>query len=262
MRGFASSAHPRGHHATGTAINAHVTIRTKEPDVPSNFPPARLFLDDIEEIVRIFREFLETRDMDSSSTVEDLKMKVSFSTEGKESDDLQDLPKIAKSSRELRVSVARGAWPRTSLILHPWLGTFWLQPSGATKEDTWSVFHKLQTLFEKRTRRWSTLLHSLPWWSVSALCLTAAWLPLLLRSSLYKLMPHPAANATILLSYAVIITAAAMGARHTTVIVRHSWEPSPLRQELLQKIPVAAITAVLTFLLTLLGFYLKRKYWP
>jgi len=50
----------------------HVTIRTKEADVPHEFPPARLFLDDIEEIVSILRQAVESRKMDSHSTVEDL----------------------------------------------------------------------------------------------------------------------------------------------------------------------------------------------
>jgi hypothetical protein len=38
-----------------------VTIRTKEPEVPDEFPPARLFLDDIEEIVRILTDATENR---------------------------------------------------------------------------------------------------------------------------------------------------------------------------------------------------------
>jgi len=96
-----------------------VTIRTEEPDLPSEFPPARLFLDDIEEIVRILQEFLETRKMDSRSTVEDLKMKVTFSTGGNECDDVHDLPKIGKSNRVLRVSVARGVPPAAILVFRP-----------------------------------------------------------------------------------------------------------------------------------------------
>ncbi len=216
-----------------------MTIRTEEPKVPANFPPARLFLDDIEEIIRILRESLETVKMDSRSTIEDLRMKVRFSTGGKECDDVQDLPKIAKSNRELSISVARGGRPKTSLRFHPWFGTLWLQSSDVTKEDTWSAFHKLQTLFEKRTRRWSTLLRSLPWWLTWFLWLAAWWLPPLLRFPLYKLMPHRAADATVLLSYAAIIAAALIGARHTTIAFRHSWDPSPFRQYVKDKlIPV------------------------
>jgi hypothetical protein len=40
-----------------------VAIRIKEPNVPSHLPPARLFLDDIEEIVRIFRDTVESQEL-------------------------------------------------------------------------------------------------------------------------------------------------------------------------------------------------------
>jgi len=36
-----------------------VTIRTEEPAVPDEFPPARLFLADFEEIARVLLEAVE-----------------------------------------------------------------------------------------------------------------------------------------------------------------------------------------------------------
>jgi len=75
-----------------------VTIRTEEPKVPANFPPARLFLDDIEEIIRILRESLETVKMDSRSTIEDLRMKVRFSTGGKNATTFRTCPRLRKAT--------------------------------------------------------------------------------------------------------------------------------------------------------------------
>ena len=238
-----------------------MTIRTKEPYVPDEFPPARLFLDDIEEIIRILREFLETRKMDSRSTVEDLKMSLKFSSAGKECDDLEDLPKIAKSNREFTISLTKGDWPQQTLRFHPWLGTMWLS-SGLNTEDTWSAFHKLEAIFKKRPRRWSSMLRSIPWWQVWTLWFAAMWSPPFLAPQLHNLMPHLTVGGITLLLYTIIVTAAIIGLRHTTIVFRHSWAPSPLRQELLQKLPLIIITSALTFLLTLLGFYLKHKYWP
>jgi hypothetical protein len=40
-----------------------VTIRTKEQEVPGEFPPAKLFLNDIEEIVDILKELIESREL-------------------------------------------------------------------------------------------------------------------------------------------------------------------------------------------------------
>jgi hypothetical protein len=258
---FARAPPRRGHHATRTVINARVTIRTEEPEVPSEFPPTRLFLDDIEEIVRILREFLETRKMDSRSTVEDLKLKVRFSTGGKQCDDILDLPKIAKSNRELSISITKGDWPQTSLRFHPWFGTFW-RSSGLTKEDTWSAFHKLQTVFQKRTRGWSALFRSLPSWLVWFLWTVAVSLLPLLRFPLYKLMPHRAAYAIVLLSYGTIITAAVIGARHTTLVLRHSWDPPPIRQYVKDKLIPVIIGALLGIGGTILAMYLRHKFWP
>jgi hypothetical protein len=250
----------RGHHATRIDITGYVTIRIKEPEVPSEFPPARLFLDDIEEIVRILREFLESREMGSRSTVEDLKLKVRFSSGGTECDDVEDLPKIAKSFREVRISVARGGWLRTSLTLHP-LFTMW-QSSGLTKEDTWAAFHKLEAVFQKRKRTWSTLLRSLPSWLRWALWLAAVWLAPFLRFPLYKLMSHRTAHAITLLSYGIIIAAAVIGARNTTLTLRHSWEPPPFRQYVKDKLVPVIAGALLGIGGTILAMYLRHKFWP
>jgi hypothetical protein len=236
-----------------------VTIRTEDPDVPSEFPPARLFLDDIEEIVRILREFLESRKMGSHSTVEDLKISVRLSAGGKESDDVQELPKITKNNRELNISLTRGDWSQTSLHFHPWFGTLW-RSLGLTKEDTWSAYHKLHTVFEKRPRRWSALLRSIPWWLTWSICIGVT----LLFPFVLPFVRFQGHNLTLWYGtcITVLVIASVTGARHTTVVLRHSWEPSALRQELLHKLPLIVITSLLTFLLTLLGFYLKHKYWP
>jgi hypothetical protein len=250
-----------GHRASRAAINAHVTIRTKEPGVPEEFPPARLFLDDIEEIVRILREFIESRETGSHSSVEDLKIKVRFSTGGKECDDIQDLPKIAKSNRELSIEVARGRWVEAYLRCHPWLGTLWWS-MGHSQEDKWSAFRKVQPVFQKRSRRWSTLLHSLPWWLVLPLWTAPIGAVLLLMPLLYNLMSHRAAHTIQALMEGIIFTVMVIGARHTTLTLRNSWDPSPLRQYMKDKlIPVIAGT-LLGIAGTALTLYLRHKYWP
>jgi len=53
-----------------------VTIRTKEPEPPEGFPPVRLFLDDIEEIVRALVD--AHKKSNPSAPHEDAKIKVTF----------------------------------------------------------------------------------------------------------------------------------------------------------------------------------------
>jgi hypothetical protein len=231
---------------------------TKEEDVPSEFPPARLFLDDIEEIVRIFRELVESRNVGSRSTVEDLKTKVWFSTAGEECDEIQDLPKIAKSYRQLNINVSRGSWPQTTLRLSPTY-TMWV-PTGFSKEETWAAFRKLQPIFKKRKRLWSTFLHSFPWWlSTPVVC---AFLLLFPQTPLEKLMPRNVAGAIMLLLYVLIFIAIALGARSTYLTPRYSWDPSPFRHYLKDKLIPVVTGALLGIGGTILTLFLRHKYWP
>ena len=74
---------------------------------------------------------------------------------------------------------------------------------------------------------------------------------------------RPPALGMVIPANALVIGAFVFGGiAHSTVIMRPSSEPSPLHQELLHKFPLVALSSVLTFLLTLLGLYLKHKYWP
>jgi len=75
-------------------------------------------------------------------------------------------------------------------------------------------------------------------------------------------MPHRAADATVLLSYAAFIAAALIGARHTTIAFRHSWDPSPFRQYVKDKLIPVIVGALIGIGGTVLAFYLRHKYWP
>jgi hypothetical protein len=237
-----------------------MAIRTKEEDVPSEFPRARLFLDDIEEIVRIFRELIESRKLGPLSTADDPKIKVRFSTAGEECDDIKDLPKIAKRFRDLKIEVTRGNWVETSLTLHP-MHSRW-SSWGLSKEDTWSAFHKLQPVFKKRIRLWGSLLQSLPWWAGWPLWLAFLWLFPEIDHPLAKLMPQRAAIVTALFLYAFGILAVAFGSRETYLTPRYSWEPSPVRHYLKEKLVPVVVGTVLGIGGTILGLYLRHKFWP
>jgi hypothetical protein len=238
-----------------------MTIRTLEERVPEEFTPARLFLDDTEQIVLILQEFNESRKMDSGSTVEDLKIKVKFSTGGQECDDVLDLPKIVKTNRDLSINVSMGGFVKIVLNYRFWFGITWYS-LGLTKGDTWSVFHKLQSVFQKRKRLWSTFLHSLPWWLSWPLWIVSLWLIPFLRYPLHKLVPEGAADAIVLLSYGIFITAVVIGVRPTILTLRHSWDPSPFRRYITDKMIPIIVVFLLGIVATLLEEYVRHKYWP
>ncbi len=253
-----------------------MTIRTKEPEVPSEFPPARLFLDDIEEIVRILVDANEKKQK-STHPDKDAQIKVTLTIEDQVCDEVEELPKIAKKTFDLTVKVeVQKSLPETSLRFRRY-GTS-MGSIGFTTEEKLSIYHKLAPIFERRNLRWATVIHSHPTWSGNIYGAAGAALLMLLGISLSVLLFGKGGTITTYLSRheatawslaaavpilaTLVIALKSANQRHSVIILRHSSEPSPLRQELLQKIPVAAITAVLTFLLTLLGFYLKHKYWP
>jgi hypothetical protein len=247
----------RGHHATGTAINAHVPIRTKEADAPNKFPPARLFLDDIDEIVRILVDAVEKREK-SIRPDKDAKITLTLTIKDQVCDDVQELPKIATKTFDLSVSIAAQAWLPDASLEFDRFGTS-LGLLGFTTLQKLSIYHKLAPIFKRRNLWLATLVHS-----NNSLILTVLVLSGLANFALMsnKQTPSMLSHVITLLGAVASITYLATIFHHSTIILRHSSERSALRQDLLPRILPVAVGCVLTFLLTLLGFYLKHKYWP
>jgi len=237
-----------------------VTIRTREPQVPDEFPPARLFLDDIEEIVRILVDSVDNPAEPRTPPPKDTKTKLTISTKDKICDEVDELRDIAKKTTYLFVTVERTGRDTASVTFTEW-GAL-LNLSLYTRDEKLRMFHKLSPIFERRNRWLATLAksHGTLVGALSMLLYFAAAIPVIFL--IIRQTPPLWAIAIGLLSLATVITVWATGSHHSIVILRPSSEPSPLSQNLLQKIPLMVITSVLTFLLTLLGFYLKHKYWP
>jgi hypothetical protein len=238
-----------------------VTIRTKEPEVPSEFPPARLFLDDIEEIVRTLVDANKSHNPYASQD-EDAKLRVEFTIKDQVCDEVEELPEIAKKTTELSIQLEwESGYIANSLRFYKdgsMLSTYVL-----TREGHLSLFHKLAPIFKRRNLWLRTLVHSHRESSLALIIASCFTVATVVAMFIFKPPNHQARTIAFgLLLVSIIITLSATLYRHTIIIMRHSSEPSPLRQELLQRAPLAAISSVLTFLLTLLGFYLKHKYWP
>jgi len=233
-----------------------VTIRTKKADLPTEFPPARLFLDDVEEIVRTLIDASK-----SSQGHEEEKIILKFAIKDQVCDEVEELPKIAKKTIDLSIQLN---WEETGLLactLTFSRNTSTLFSFGSEEEHL-TLFHKLAPIFKRRNLWVATLARSYPnlFGALTFLLCCCAAFPLLIL--LGKQIPSMRAILIGLPSAAIIISVLSTSSHHNTIILRPSSEPSPLRQGLLQKILLVVITSVLTFLLTMLGFYLKHKYWP
>jgi len=236
------------HQVTRADINAHVTIKT-EPEVPDEFPPARLFLDDVEEITRILVEATEKLDQDEKSTVK-------LSIKDQVCDEVQELPKMARKTSNLSVSVTSGDKFSSSTLR---IGhSIFLSLGGFTREQELIIFYKLAPIFKRRNLWLRTFVHShpvvVPALSGLSFAGAVAIVPLV------GLLTHKSsmlATTCGLLSMAIFIIILTNMSLSSTVILRHSSEPSALRQGLRDKLPAALIGAVLgsvlTFLLSQLG---------
>jgi hypothetical protein len=145
--------------------------------------------------------------------------------------------------------------------------TIFLSFVGFTREQELNIFHRLAPIFKRRNLWLRTFVHSHPVvvTPLSGVSLAGAVgiVPLV------ELLTHKSsmlATAGGILSVVIFVTILTNLFLPSTVILRPSYESSPVREGLRDKLPAALIGAgvgcVLTFLLGLLGLYLKHKYWP
>ncbi len=202
----------RGHRAATTGINARVTIRTKEPEVPSEFPPSRLFLDDIEEIVRTLVDANKKPDFLAPQD-EDAKIKVTFTIKDQACDEVEELPKIANKTTELSILLE---W-ETGLIANSLTfhreGTF-LSTFSLAEEGHLRLFHKLTPIFKRRNLWLRTLVWSHRTFFIGMLSVVVATMPVV-TIMLGKHIPLTPTIAAALLFVSMITTLAATAFRHS-----------------------------------------------
>jgi hypothetical protein len=228
-----------------------MTISRKEAPIPDELPAARLYLEDIEEIVGILLQ-------GGAGTKEEVVQVC---------DQILDLPKIAKSTTHLAVLVRgeRGShYIARFVVSHS--STEW-SAYALTTEQAWAAYRKLEALFEKRRLPLRNLLHShkalfyvLQGMLSSLILLT----PLILLSDLaaYRV----ALSVTLAVAALAFLTLWAGLRRHSIVILRNSWDHAARREELKTKIYAGTIPAIIGTLVgivgTLIVLYVQHKYWP
>lgn len=225
-----------------------MTIRTEKKGVPNKFPPARLYLDDLEEIASVFRDLV---DLKAAKREPEANLQFTFRCAGKSCDDIQEVSKVLKPLREFSLQVGRGH-DRATLNNDPWLGARWSAWS-LSEPEQWGGFSRLEPIFQKRKRHWSALVHFKPALSFLAFSV-AIYFMLPVGVLFYNRTNHALAVTAALLAAATLILVGLLGFLNTFVVPRHSWEPSPARRFLAEK----AIGWILGPLLGALALYLLQ----
>ena len=222
----------------------------EEKPVPTRLPAARLYFEDIEEIVGILLCAGE-------------KTQVIFQIGNEFCDDIKDLRKIARRTTDLEVSVAGSHYDARFAVNR--LITQWTT-NGLSREEVWAAFRKLDALFEKRKLRWASLLHGSVM-SVALLTFMLALTPFVFMEVVPSGHVPDLVRVIVLPITTILILAIYMGLRHHSIVILHnSWDYAAAQEELRARIVAASVPALIGALLgiggTILGVYLRHKYWP
>ncbi len=238
-----------------------MTISSIEKEVPLHLPPARLYLDDLAEIIRIFLEAEKRGEQKPEFLEGGSQIETKFYTAGQVCDDIQELPKVARSAKDLELRISKDKSGFNAFFGVSQNSTGWWT-IGLAKEEEWRVFRKLESLFKIRMLPWRNLLHSHAnlsnyiYGAASALLFIT--LPLLFLN-----LPHRVISRVAIVALAILVIALRAGLhRHSVVILRNSWEQAASREELRTRIIIGSVTAVIGVGGTLLAVYLRHKYWP
>ncbi len=210
-------------------------------------PPAKLYLDDIEEIVDLFSRALPAH-QDSAGGVPPIEK--TFEIGQKQCNRIDDLASIALRTAELKIEVRR-EYSSLSLTLdrtHSW----WM-PFDLSKEEAWGTARKLQSIFEQRRMLLGQFAHKL-------------WLVPPLLGTLFpaiQLLPGSTAKAAAAISYLVLLVIWGLGfRRHSLVICRHRAAELAGHHERKEKLLIVLFTAVISIFGTLAVQYAIHKLWP
>ena len=229
-----------------------MAIRRKEMQIPEGFPPAKLYLDDLREIIEIFRQSIKYKTSEWNTDSERLV----FECDDKTCETLEDLQTVGGKTVNFVLRTSLQGVEHT-LAVHP-AHVFW-RFYGLTIEGGWDTYRKLAAVFKSKCDRWKAAFCSIPLWVPS---LAGLPLSLALLFILKKLMP---ANLAAVLDFGLILLFMGFWAvayfRPTVVFLRPSTESSRFR-ELIKRGAPQIIAALIGASATLLGLYLRHKFWP
>jgi hypothetical protein len=234
-----------------------MAISRKEKEVPKNLPPARLYLDDLEMVIKVFQEAKESQS-DKAENVPRLK----FEIENQVCTELTDLPKISETTKDLAMEVHM---PNFSAYLRisP-KATYW-DSFGLTRKEEWSLHSKLEPIFQGRERPLVALTGRIPAGIIGlglGIIVTLIVFPFLVSYSIPNMYyPLPSARGLYVVGCVFVVLLASyetLASSHTVVVLRPYSESSAERDKSFRskawdvaKIVLAAIVGALIY-----------KFWP
>lgn len=126
---------------------------TERHQIPDELPPARLYLDDVEDIAALF-----ARAADPEGTPTTVYSAGKFDCTA-----IEDLKQLGPRSARFGIEV-RTADSLVALLRADRFQTFWIYGPAMRKGDAFKVYGQPQAIFELRKIRWKAALLSMPFW--------------------------------------------------------------------------------------------------
>lgn len=243
-----------------------MAISTREKEVPTKLPAARLYLDDIAEIREIILHAAASRVLRREIDPAQLVPETKFYVGDQVCTEMEDLPKLKKrtSDFEMRLSAPDGFSARFGFT---GFGLGWTT-EGLTKADAWRAFHKLETVLDRRRIRWRALVPRDQSNAILLLTLVPAWLLLFFAPKIWAVVHDVTSNPVLvsilftLVVVALFFPAMVVFLRRGEVVLRYSWDDAARREDRNTKIAIAGVSALIAFALGVASMALKHKIWP
>jgi hypothetical protein len=244
-----------------------MALTRKEKPVPKSLPPARLYLDDIEEIAGILRESLasiESSQSESARQKRSTRVKTKVQVDDRSSELVKDFERLRKRAHRLELRVST-----EELLLHDnWINrayaefevspysTSW-RTWGISREKEWDIHSKLATVFAEKKVWWKEVAHKVPVWLVVLVGILGGSLSQLGGGlTIHQLVALRAIGIIVGVLLILWLTFFALTYRHSMVILRYSADQQATREERRSNL----LLVILGSVLTLIGEYVLKRF--
>jgi hypothetical protein len=235
-----------------------MTITRPPAPVPTDLTIARLYLDDVEEIVQILLDAEKKLDLEPFKDGPDDAVKVEFTvgedTAARTCDSIGDLRKISRSTQHFELRVTRRFSYRAILTIGGLTNRIWTD--GLSYDEEVAVFHRVEHVFRQRRLLLRDLSSKIPPWSGGAgFAVVYVGSLLLLYSNVWHI---GAALAIVSMGTAGYFTWRVTRGLASIIVFRNYSEQDEVRRERVGKFFFEAGKVIAPFLLGILA----HKYWP
>jgi hypothetical protein len=218
----------------------------------------RLYLDDIENIVRILVNAGISMQRQQRDVGIDPAVKVEYSDDKRMYDDINDFPKfVRRDYLKIRVTISDCYQARF------WIESHWknLDIRGPSLYEKIAIYDQIDAVLRARKLYWRTFVDGISG-VVLLFVLWLALIPVVARLFQHSLPTGLAYFASFFLTMYAFAGFIWVFSRGNVIVFRNSFEQAEIRRETLGKCLFEAVKLVIAFGLGMLTLYLKHKLFP